>query len=480
MDAVSTPHPPRGRPIRVLVVIWAIASLIGLVAALAGLHIDRSGTAAAAEANGRVLWPSGWAALTGVWLLWCRRAAPEAPGRAGRTVALVLGVAVAARGAVLVTHRPALSDDVYRYTFDGRNLAHGINPYLVRPADRIDAEPRWPGEQAVAALINHPALYTIYLPTSQWVFAAAGALIPRAWSGPEAASRVFRAVFIAFDVAVIVLLLAALRRSGRPVWWAALYAWHPLAITEIAGSGHQEPVGIALLVAALLLATPAQRRVWPWTGLLALSTLVKPFVLPAAAFVLKGRRWTAWAACLVTGAVVCAAVSTPLWLAHGAAPLANLLETSDAFRLKWAHFGSVYEPVLWLIESVRPGWEGDRQEVLARHVCLLLAAFIVLGTWWRVTRDPWRAMRIVLTAMVLLSPAAHPWYLLWALAVTPMAFGPAAWVLSLTLPWGYAALAHVTPGGEAAWAVSPWLMAAAYAPVYAVLAADLARRRRQP
>jgi hypothetical protein len=59
-----------------------------------------------------------------------------------------------------------------------------------------------------------------------------------------------------------------------------------------------------------------------------------------------------------------------------------------------------------------------------------------------------------------------------------MAFGPAAWVLSLTLPWGYAALAHVTPDGEAAWAVSPWLMAAAYAPVYVVLVADLLRRRQ--
>jgi hypothetical protein len=238
-------------------------------------------------------------------------------------------------------------------------------------------------------------------------------------------------------------------------------------------------VGIALLVAALLLAAPALRRVWAWTGLLALSALVKPFVLPTAAFALKGQRWPAWALSLIVGAAVCTAVAAPLWLTHGGEPLAHLLETSDEFRLKWAHFGSVYEPVLWLIETARPGWDSGRREVLARQVCLLLAAAIVLGVWWRMTRDPWRATRIVMAAMVLLSPAAHPWYLLWALAVAPMAFGPAAWVLSLTLPWGYAALAHVTPEGEAAWRVSPWIMVAAYAPVYAVLVADLARGRRQ-
>ena len=66
--------------------------------------------------------------------------------------------------------------------------------------------------------------------------------------------------------------------------------------------------------------------------------------------------------------VSCAVVAAPLWLAQGGEPLANLLATSDEFRLKWAHFGGVYEPVLWAIESIRPAWESGRQEVLARHV----------------------------------------------------------------------------------------------------------------
>jgi len=120
-----SPAHPAARLIPAIVIVWAVGSLAGLVAALAALHIDRSPTVAAAEANLRTLWPlwiasaSGWAALTAVWGVFCRRPPQGQAARAGRVTLLVVGVAVLARLAVLATHQPALSDDVYRYTFDG-------------------------------------------------------------------------------------------------------------------------------------------------------------------------------------------------------------------------------------------------------------------------------------------------------------------------------------------------------------------------
>jgi hypothetical protein len=234
---------------------------------------------------------------------------------AALAAAVVIGVAALARIAVLIVHQPALSDDIYRYIFDGRNLAAGVNPHLVTPGERTDAAAeRWPGESAVAA---------------------------------------------------------------------------------------------------------------------------------------------------------------PRWLTYELEPLRNLLVTSERFGLKWAHFGGAYEPLLWTIEKLRPPWSGEQQEVLARRICLALVAAVLIGVWW-CGCDAWAGARTMLAAMVLLSPATHPWCLLWALALVPMAFGPVAWVASLTLPWGYDALAHVSPDGVAAWGVSPWLMAAAYVPVYGVLAADIA------
>ena len=183
---------------------------------------------------------------------------------------------------------------------------------------------------------------------------------------------------------------------------------------------------------------------------------------------------------LAVGAVVCTALAAPLWFTDRGEPARQLMETADRFRLKWAHFGSVYEPLLWAVEKVRPQWDNDRQEVLARRICSALVIAVLAGVWWRGPPSLWGRTRLIMLAMVLLSPTAHPWYLLWALAMVPMAPGLATWVASLTLSWGYVAWANVNPDGAAGWGVSPWIMLAAYAPIYATLALLLYRGCRSP
>ena len=457
-----------------VVLTWAGLSLVGVAVALSRLHIQPLDSIEAAEANLRMLWPfwiasaMGWAALTALWLV-LRHGEGTGPGGRRWATAIVLSVAVAARIIVVVFGEPALSDDIHRYAFDGGNLVHGINPYTVRPQDRLDdahlAE-RWPGEADLLPRMNNPDMSTIYLPTSQWVFGVTELVRPGA----------VRTVFTGLEVAVIALILLALRGAGRSPWWAALYAWHPLPLAEIAGSGHQESLGVLLLLMVLLCADRAPGRVWAWTGLLAAAALVKPVVLPVAAFVLKGRGWQAWAMSLAVGVVVCAALAAPLWLTDDGEPLKRLLDSADRFRLKWAHFGGVYEPLLWTIEELRPGWTNDQQEVLARRVCLAVVAAIVAGVWWRGPPSLWARTRWIMTAMVLLSPTAHPWYLLWALAMVPMAMGSATWLASLTLSWGYVAWCHVDADGTPSWSAPAWVMVLAYAPIYAALAFETGRR----
>ncbi|MEZ6189822.1 MAG: hypothetical protein R3C45_00850 [Phycisphaerales bacterium] len=42
---------------------------------------------------------------------------------------------------------------------------------------------------------------------------------------------------------IIAVLLAWLRDMGKSTWWAVAYAWHPLAISEVAGGEHQDVIG---------------------------------------------------------------------------------------------------------------------------------------------------------------------------------------------------------------------------------------------
>ena len=279
----------------------------------------------------------------------------------------------------------------------------------------------------------------------------------------------------------MLLLLSALRRTGRSAWWLALYAWHPLPISEIAGSGHQDIIGIVFLVASLLSFAIKPARTWLWSVLLALSAMGKPFTLPAGAMMLRGRPWREWMKSLAVGASVGVIALSPFWYFWGdrGTSYRNWHDTADVLTEKFAHFGGVYEPLLGAVRTIIPA-DGQpvgynlKQEWLARKICFGLLALITVGIFFS-RMSAWQATRAFLFALVMLTTTAHPWYLLWAFALFPLAHSPALWIASLTLPWGYVVFADGVN-----WNVSAWVYSAAYIPVFAALLVDvvLSWRRR--
>jgi alpha-1,6-mannosyltransferase len=465
-----------------LVIIWTLVALIALVWAMHALHLDPSPTVEAGANNLRALtsfWgasAAGWIGLTVMWMM-LRRKARDATGGDGpfwKPVVMILGVALATRAAVLITHEPSLSHDVYRYVFDGRNLAAGYNPYLIVPAERLDAPAeRWPGERELVPRLAFPELATPYLPVSEAVFGAIGLTISTRRSDPSSSARAFRGAFVVIEVVMMLTLVAALKRAGRSAWWVALYAWHPLPISELAGSGHQEVIGVACLVASLAIFGAVPGKTWRWTTPLALSALGKPITLPAGPIMLRGRPAREWLTCAATGTVALAACLAPPWLIwgdHGRA-FQNWYKTIEALGERARHFGGVYEAVLAAVYRVTPtggtvlGFELQPERV-AHNVCLAIVGVAGIAIFWS-RSDAWHATRALLFVVVLLAAAAHPWYLLWAIALFPMADNLAIWVFSLTLPWGYAAWADIAHRR-----VPPWLLAAAYGPVLLALVWD--------
>ncbi|MGH8649741.1 MAG: hypothetical protein ACREUP_10620, partial [Burkholderiales bacterium] len=159
--------------------------------------------------------------LGSVWFVFRSRAD-------GRVMVITLiGFSVAFRITLLWT-QPVLSDDIYRYVWDGRVQAAGINPYLYPPESPQLAHLR---DDTVYPQINRPWARTIYPPGAQWLFRAMYAATPN--------SVVFmKATFVAFDLLTILLLMRLLRSLSLPPNRAILYAWHPLPVFELSGSGH--------------------------------------------------------------------------------------------------------------------------------------------------------------------------------------------------------------------------------------------------
>lgn len=153
---------------------------------------------------------------------------------------VVLLFAVAFR-LVLVPTPPSLSDDLHRYVWDGRVQTYGINPYRYAPAADELRELR----DEAWTHVNHPEISTIYPPFAEGFYFAMAAVGLREVG--------FKAVLCGLDVGVILLLMRLLRKRGAPTVLAIVYAWNPLVIVEVASSGHVEPLGLILVILAVLL-----------------------------------------------------------------------------------------------------------------------------------------------------------------------------------------------------------------------------------
>ena len=185
-------------------------------------------------------------------LRWRRSALVFSASAAGlsprRTVIFILGLAAIMRAMLLFA--PPHSTDIYRYVWDGRVQADGINPYLYIPEDPALAHLRDDGD--IYPHINRRSYApTIYPPAAQIVFAAVAHIAQTV--------TMMKAAMLAFEALAIGAILALLKARAMPLAFVALYAWHPLALWEVAGSGHVDIVGVALLLVSLLLAERGNR-----------------------------------------------------------------------------------------------------------------------------------------------------------------------------------------------------------------------------
>ena len=141
----------------------------------------------------------------------------------------------------LLPSRPDLSDDMYRYVWDGKLQNMGVNPYAYAPSD-----PRLkPFHSAdLPGRVNFPHLSTIYPPAAQGVFALAYAIFHESLTG-------MKALFVLFHLGSMFLFYRILGIRKQPRALLLLYAWNPLPIMETAVNGHLDPLFVFFILLAL-------------------------------------------------------------------------------------------------------------------------------------------------------------------------------------------------------------------------------------
>lgn len=373
----------------------------------------------------------------------------------GRATWIILGGALVFR-LTLWWSPPTLSDDIFRYLWDGRVQLAGINPYLYPPTAPEVAHLR----DEPHGLINHPDVPTIYPPLAQLFFRLVCIL-----STTPAALKL---ALLVCDFGLCLLLWRSLVRRGQDPRRVLLYAWHPLPIIEIAGSGHVDALSVLLLFGALH--ALQIRRIDAAAAALAgafLAKLVPLVLLPTLWrragedwFHLQPRRALIWFPALV--------LLGYLPFADAGSKLATGLST---YAQHWHFNAAIYS----LIHNALTPWDAAAH-LHARWLCTILLVALGLRAQIQLT-DPYAAAYTTLGAYVLLSPTMHPWYLLWILPFLPF-FAHLAWGLL----GGLVALAyHVLIGYSASgiWREELWVLWAQYAPFYVILLATAFNRHKK-
>jgi alpha-1,6-mannosyltransferase len=348
-------------------------------------------------------------ALSGLVTWAATKLAENLPARAALIV--ILGLALAMRLA-LVGEAPLLSTDVYRYVWDGRVQGAGINPYLFVPAD--------PSLQALrdAAIFPHinraDYAVTAYPPLAQAFFVVVTRL------GETVTTM--RLAMVGCEIVTVALIIDLLRRLDLPLTAVVAYAWHPLAVWEIANNGHVDALMVALLMGGVWLLV----RLRPLLGAIAiaLAAVVKPYALVVLPAFWPSLRWRLPLAVAVT-ILIC-------YLPYLGAGRGVFGFLASGY-LSEEGFASGYG--IWLVALARATF-GPVPGLTAVYVTIAAAVMgcLALRIAWRPEAAPHRSIHdiaLLLTAGLFFASPNYAWYFLALVPFLALGAGAPAWALTL-------------------------------------------------
>lgn len=396
-----------------------------------------------------------WVAVALASLAWATR------WRAVPPLSVLLGVAVVMR--LLLVPLPAtLSNDVFRYLWDGRVAAAGENPYALAP----DAPELASSRDELWERLDHRDVETVYPPLALTLFTLA-ARFP--WP-----LLTWKLIVVVADLAGCFFLFRLAEARGNPPSRVIWYAWNPLVAIESAGMGHLDAIGVCWVIVAVWALTT--RRAAAGAALAAaagvLTKLVPLVVLPAW-MARSARPWAFAAVC----ALALGFAFAPVVTGSGGVPSGYV-----RFGVSWEFNGPIYEPLWRGLERIdtRSMVAGalDRQKERSgehdrwnrfypwnyarMHARLLLAALlaVLLAVAWRRT-DPCTGTGLAFEAVLLCSATVYPWYLLWLLPFAALERRRSWLVLCGCTFLAYVPQFTATP-------LMPWIFAALWGP-YALI-----------
>ena len=349
----------------------------------------------------------------------------------------------------LIYMTPNLSDDYFRFIWDGLLVGGGVNPYLSTPADFLSGALAVPGiTPDLYTELNSPHYHSAYPPLAQFIFALSAKL-----GGANVMANIIwlRVCILLVEFGTIFLLDRLLRRFGRSPALVSLYAFNPLIIMELTGNLHFEAVMIFFLLLAVYLLV----RERPLFSALSLGLAISAKLLPVIFLPLLVRR-LGWLGSLkyfaVTGALVLL-LFTPFLNGEAVSNYASSLALY--FRV-FEFNASVYNLIQWL--GLQAG--SDRILLIARILLPVITLLSIIAIALKEKGADWASlfpvMLLCLSVYLLFSTSLHPWNL------TPLVMLAVFSRYRYILPWSLFIILAYAAYRTVPYTDNPWYIAVEY------------------
>jgi len=151
---------------------------------------------------------------------------------------------------ILIPVEPSLTDDYFRFYWDGLLNVHHISPYAYLPVDLMEngLYARFDLTEDLFNQLNSPKYFSVYPPFLQWLFMAAAKI---AGAGNLLGFIIILKFFIVcFEIGSIALIIKILTLLKKPIYNVLWYALNPLVIIELTGNLHFEAAMIFFVLLA--------------------------------------------------------------------------------------------------------------------------------------------------------------------------------------------------------------------------------------
>ena len=348
-------------------------------------------------------------------------------------------------------HIPALSQDFYRFLWDGSIQLLGINPYRFTPNGLIDLI-EFPNAQLLyekmGSLSNQH--YSNYPPLSQYLYQAMGYANHGDLHGPI---TVLRGFYLLGEVFLFFGAKALLERLELPSSYLAWYFLNPLVIVEGFGNLHSESLMFAFTLFSWLYCLKKKTLLGGFFMALAVGTKLLPLLMIPFFFRYLGLRNFLKFGLSILG------FSALLWLPFWKGEmLENYTQTIQLWFTTFEFNGSLYNIVRAIGYEVK-GYNIIRK--LGKVTPFITIGLVLLFSLLNSNRKPqqiFKSMLLLLSCYFFMATTVHPWYiinLIFLGILTGYAF-PIVW--SLVVFWSYSAYGVGIVEEQIGWQLSAYFL----------------------